>query len=307
MLFRVLVTILHVFLLIHTTLYQPRFAPLPIVRAYPLEPASSFTLPIMKLTATQIPPIQAGAFLVIDMESAEVLAEKNADRELPPASTTKIMTAIIALEHMDQDEIITVPDDVPREGSVMKLVPGEHIRTSDVIMGMLIHSSNDASEVLARTFPGGSPAFIAAMNQKAQDLGMIHTHYKNPSGLYEADHVMTVRDLLILSRYAMKNGIFAAIVAQQQADIHSVDGKYLHQVETTNQLLGTVPGVEGIKTGYTQEAGECLVTQVTRDGHTVLTALLGSTDRFAETKTLISWVYDGFTWDTKTPQEWAAR
>ena len=304
MLSHILQVIIQGFLLIHTSLYHPVFAPLPIARALPIEPASSFTLPIKKLTATQIPPIQAGAFLVIDKESGEVLAEKNADRELPPASTTKIMTAIIALEHMDQDQIITVPSGVPHEGSVMKLVEGEKIRTSDVVIGMLIHSSNDAAEVLARTFPGGSSAFIDAMNQKAQELGMIHTHYKNPSGLYEPGHVMTVRDLLILSRYAMQNGIFSAIVSQEKADIKSVDGKILHHVETTNQLLGTVPGVEGIKTGYTEEAGECLVTQVTRDGHTILTALLGSTDRFSETKTLISWVYDGFLWDTKTVEEW---
>ena len=304
MLFKIAVTIFHALLFIHTTLYRPHFAPLPILRAPPVETQLAFTLPVKKLSATQVPPIAAGAFLVIDRESGEVLAEKDADVPLPPASTTKIMTAVIALEHMDQDSVIQVPMDLTSEGSVMKLLPGEEIRVGDLITGMLIHSSNDAAEVLAHSYPGGEKEFVATMNEKAHMLGMIHTHYENASGLFELGHVMTVRDLLILARYAMKNSTFASIVSMKEATISSTDGKTTHHVETTNQLLGEVEGVEGIKTGYTEEAGECLVTQVTRDGHTILTAILKSPDRFTETKTLISWVYGGYIWDTRKIEDW---
>lgn len=304
MLTQIAATITQLFFLVHTTLYAPTFPPLPIVRPFPVELHQTFTLPVKKLTATQVPPIAAGAFLVIDKESGEVLAEKDADVPLSPASTTKIMTALIALEMMDQDQLLTVPADLPREGSLMNLEDGEQIRVRDVVTGLLIRSSNDAAELLAYSFPGGKDAFIFEMNKKARELGMIHTLYQNTSGLHEVGHVMTVRDLLILARYAMKNETFAQIVSQKSAVVYSADGKISHPIETTNQLLGTVDGVEGIKTGYTEEAGECLVTQVTREGNTILTAILKSPDRFMETKTLIAWVYNGFTWQTKTASQW---
>ncbi len=289
---------------VHTALYQPVFPPLPIVRQVEAQTPSTLTLPVKKLTGTQVPPIQAGAFLVIDQESGEVLAENDADLPLPPASTTKIMTAVVALENFNPETIVTVPEGIDGEGSVMRLETNEQIRIRDLITGLLVHSSNDAAEMLAYSFPGGKPAFVKAMNDKAKALSMFHTHYENPSGLYEPNHLTTVRDLLILARYAMKNPTFADTVKQESATLTSVDGKIVHQVETTNKLLGKIEGIEGIKTGWTQEAGECLVTQVTREGHTILTALLRSPDRFSETKTLIAWVFDGFHWETKPISEW---
>jgi serine-type D-Ala-D-Ala carboxypeptidase (penicillin-binding protein 5/6) len=292
--------IISLLLTFHRSLYQPQFAPLPLVRQVEARNSQTITLPVKKLTGTLVPPIQAGAFLVIDQESAEVLVESNADVPLPPASTTKMMTAIVALEKMDIEKVVTVPDEIDGIGSKMYLVPGELIKIKDLIVGLLVHSSNDAAEMIALSYEGGEEAFIRAMNEKADELSMNHTHYENPSGLSSPQHLTTVRDLLVLARYAMKNSDFAEIVKLKQATVKSVDGKTTHTVETTNKLLGEVEGIEGIKTGWTEEAGECLVTQVTRDGHTILTALLRSPDRFTETKLLIAWVFDGFYWETKS-------
>lgn len=299
----IIAAIISFFLTVHKSLYQPTFPPLPLVRQVSAQAETTLTLPIKKLTGTNVPPIESGAFLVIDQESGEVLVESNADTRLSPASTTKMMTAIVALEFMNPTEIVTVPD-IEVEGSKMDLIPGEQIRVKDLVVGLLVHSSNDAAEVLADTFPGGKEAFVAVMNKKAYSLHMAHTHYENPSGLYHPQHLSTVRDLLILARYAMKNPEFSNIVKLKEATLYSTDGSITHQVETTNKLLDEVVGIEGIKTGWTQEAGECLVTQVTRDGHTILTALLRSPNRFAETKNLIAWVFDGFYWETKPLDQW---
>ncbi len=300
----ILSVIISLIISLHKSLYQPTFAPLPIVRSVEAKNSNILTLPVKKLSGTQVPPIQSGAFLVIDQESGEVLVESDADVPLPPASTTKMMTAVVALEDMDPERIVTVPEDIDGIGSKMRLVPEEQIRIKDLIVGLLVHSSNDAAEMLAYSYEGGESGFIAAMNRKADDLAMNHTHYENASGLSSPRHLTTVRDLLILARYAMQNPKFSEIVKLKQAEVFSVDGKIAHKVETTNKLLGEVEGIEGIKTGWTEEAGECLVTQVTRDGHTILTALLRSPDRFAETKLLISWVFNGFHWETKPVEDW---
>lgn len=234
-----------------------------------------------------------------------MLMEKQADSVLPPASTTKIMTAMVVLEQLDLKKIIKVPSDLEHEGSVMDLVPDEQITVESLLSGMLISSSNDAALLLARSIPGGEAVFVTRMNRKARELGMMHTHFNNASGLYDSGHTTTVRDLLILSRYAMQNyPIFRQIVGKKSAVLTSVDGSIIHKVETTNKLLGVIDGIEGIKTGYTQESGECLVTSVTRQGHTIYTAMLGSQDRFGETQKLIDWVFSNFAWVSKPLDEW---
>lgn len=299
-----LITVIFSFLLsIHQSLYFPKFPSIPVIRMISEKPQTTLTLPVKKLTGTQVPPIEAGAFLVIDQNSGEVLAENKADLELPPASTTKIMTAVVILEQFNLNQQITIPSDFPKDNN-LGLKRGEIYFVNDLLRGVLVHSSNEAAELLASNFVGGRTAFIAAMNAKAKQLGMIHTHYSNPTGLPENGHVMTVRDLLILARYAMKLPTFAGDVGLQTTTLTTVDGKARHQTQSTNLLLGKVSGIEGIKTGYTEEAGECLVTQVTRDGHTILTALLRSPDRFRETETLINWVFDGFHWETKPLSQW---
>lgn len=289
---------------LHQQLYFPSFPTLVSPKPIAIVEPSSLTLPVTRLGSVSAPLLQSTAYMAIDQASGVELAARNADVQLFPASTTKMMTALIALDHYDLDTVLTVPENLPSEGSVMHLVAGEQIKVKDVLAGLLIHSSNDAANLLADQYPGGMSAFVAKMNEKAAAFHMAKTHYENPSGLYSSAHVTSVRDLLILAREAMQQPTFRSFVKEQHVVVKSVDGAIVHDLVTTNQLLGTVQGVEGIKTGWTEEAGECLVTQVTRDGHTVLIALLKSPDRFAETKKLLEWVYGNYHWETKAIDLW---
>lgn len=296
--------LLHTVLIFHAFLYSPHFSGLPVLKPKLYPSASVLTLPVKRLGAGDMPVLGAQAYIVIDPISGEVLTERNPDAVLPPASTTKIMTAMVVLEHMDLTSVITVDKKALSDGSVIHLVPGEKMRVKEMLEGMLIHSGNDAASELAFAYPGGTDAFIAAMNETAKSLHMYHTQYMNPTGLMQDGHVTTVRDLLILSRFAMSNPTFAGIVRIKEMDIASIDGKHVHHIGSTNALLGSIEGVEGIKTGWTEEAGECLVTQVTRQGHTVLIALLHSPDRFGETVELINWVFGSYHWETKPLGQW---
>lgn len=305
MLAQLISSLLASFFTVHTFLFAPKFAALPVFNAPAFVLPTAVSLPVKRLGAAQVPALQASAYMAIDQASAEVLAEKNADQALFPASTTKIMTAVVVLEHMQLDDVITVPDaGVPREGSSLKLIPGERLTVKSALEGLLVHSGNDAAELLAGAYPGGRTAFITEMNRRAKDLHMTHTVYMNPSGLIDPQHVTSVRDLLILARFAMQNEAFATIVKEKHADIKSVDGRFVHPVDSTNELLGKLEGVEGVKTGWTEDAGECFVSQVTRDGHTILTAVLHSPSRFTESSSLINWIYDSYHWETKQLTEW---
>ncbi|PWU24163.1 D-alanyl-D-alanine carboxypeptidase [Candidatus Cerribacteria bacterium 'Amazon FNV 2010 28 9'] len=304
MVMSLMMSIFHLFFSVHQFLYAPTFPSLPLLHPIPVSATQTITLPVQRLTAPSSQQLNAESFMVVDQNSGETIVAHNPDEELFPASTTKIMTAMVVLDSENIDTVVTIPPGVPEDGSVMKLVPGEQLTIRQLLEGMLVHSSNDAAEALARLYPGGRNAFIQAMNDKARSLSMFHTVYKNPSGLIDDGHVTTVRDLLILSRYAMLNPTFASFVKEQFTTITSLDGKVVHKLETTNELLGKVEGVEGVKTGWTQEAGECLVTQVTRGGHTILTAVLKSTDRFGESTTLINWVFDTYRWKSQPLSSW---
>jgi serine-type D-Ala-D-Ala carboxypeptidase (penicillin-binding protein 5/6) len=299
-------SVLPFLLSIHTFLYQPKLPELPTYRPIATSLPTELTLPIKRLNATESPLLTAQSYLLIDQQSGEVLAAKNPDTQLFPASTTKMMTAILTLETRQLDEVVTVPDDLVLEGSVMMLVPGEHITVRSLLAGLLVHSSNDAAVVLAQTSSGGTNGFVREMNEKAKSLHMNNTHYENPSGLYVPNHVTTVRDLLILGRYSMQNPVFSMLVKQPKAQVKSIDGKIVHSFESTNELLGKFEGIEGIKTGWTEEAGECFVAQATRGGHTLLSAVLRSTDRFGESKTLLTWGFESWRYDTKPLLDWTS-
>ena len=294
--------VVSIFLSVHTFLYHPSPMAMPIYRPVDLGLEKKVTLPVKQNSS--VPIVRAQSALVIDQESGEELFTKSSDIQLFPASTTKIMSALVALERMDAKTVVTVPMNIPREGRVIHLIPGEQLTVKNLIEAMLIHSGNDAAVLLAQSYPGGPTEFVKAMNETAALLHMDKTNYQNSSGLFDPRHVTSVRDLLILSRAAMQRSEFRAIVAESKKTITSIDGQYSHELESTNKLLGKIDGMEGIKTGWIEEAGECFVTQVTRDGHTILIALLNSPDRFGEATTLIEWVYQNHIWETKTINEW---
>lgn len=243
------------------------------------------------------PIFSAQSVMAIDVDSGTPLFEKNPDGKLFPASTTKIITYLVAKDVFALDSVLTVGR-VSVEGQKMGLVQGEAMRVEDLLYGLLVYSANDAAEVLAANFPGGRALFVEAMNQKAKDIGLTSSHFKNPSGLDEDGHLTTARDLGVATKQAMRDEFFRIVVATKDKEVKSVNGKIVHHLTNVNKLLGEVDGVMGVKTGWTEFARENLVTYVQKDGKTVSIVLLGSKDRFGETKELIDWIFDNYAWQS---------
>ena len=235
---------------------------------------------------------------MVDLDSKAILHAKNPDLKLLPASTTKIMTGLIALENYDLDDIVTI-DTLDSEGQVMELELDEKITVKNLLYGLLVQSGNDAASALANHYPGGESEFVKAMNQKLTDLNLHDTQFQNPSGLDNYGHYTTVHDLALLSVEVIKNQQFLKFVNTQSITVNDTSGEISHELETINQLLGKVPGLKGLKTGWTELAGECLVTYTERQGQQVVVVVLGSLDRFGESKTLIDWAFTNHRWESQ--------
>lgn len=257
--------------------------------------------PVLKSSAN-FPVLSAQGVIVTDLNSGVTLYEKNPDQKLLPASTTKIITALVAFDAFSLDQIVTVPKGIVVEGQKMGLFVGEKIKVEDLIYGLLVYSANDAAMTLAMSYPAGYDAFISAMNQKAQSLHMNNTSFENPVGLDGRNQTTTARDLFWASEVAMRNSEFAKIVGTRQITFTDATGKIKYNLKNVNELLGNVPGVLGIKTGWTEVARENLVTYYDNDGKKMIIVVLGSQDRFGETKELIKWVLENYDWqEVKAP------
>lgn len=255
---------------------------------------SSFApIPVLKDNAAEFPVLSAQSVLVYDPDSGISLYEKDPDKPIYPASTTKIVTALVALDNYPLDGYVKVPK-FYIEGQKMGLVAGEKIKIIDLLYGMLVYSGNDAAEELARIYPEGRQKFIDQMNQKAKDLGMKNTYFVNPVGL--DGNYSSAKDMVVASIVAMRDPNFREIVNTQTKTVSSIDNLETHKLVNVNQLLGKVDGVMGIKTGWTENARENLITYVERGDKKIYIALLGSQDRFGETKELIDWAFDNYTW-----------
>ncbi len=235
------------------------------------------------------------AALAIDTDSGTILYEKNPQMPVMPASTVKVITALVALDSYNLDQKIITPS-VTVEGTKMGLTAGEVISVNDLLYGLLVASANDAAEVLAYVYPGGRNLFVAQMNTKAQSLGLRNSVFVNPTGLDEDGQTTTAQDLVKASFYAMQNPEFKKIVGTKRYNVVGSDGEITHKLNNINQLLGVVEGVKGVKTGKTEGAMENLITYIERDESGVMIALLGSTDRFADTVKTIDWIYNNFSW-----------
>jgi len=261
-----------------------------------VEPISKVFTDVPVLSSeSNLPILSAQAALAIDLDSGVSLYEKNPDEGFLPASTTKIVTALVAMDYYETNDILKVIDPSV-EGRKMGLVVGEELTVSDLLQGLLIYSANDAAEVLAQNYPGGRENFITAMNLKADQLGLRNTQFTNPSGLDGGRHLTTARDLHFVANIAMKEAFFREIVSTKEAVAESVNGNIKHRLVNTNELLGSVEGVMGVKTGWTENARENLVTYITRNDKEVIIVLLASQDRFGETQELIEWIFDNYEW-----------
>ncbi len=203
--------------------------------------------------------VSATAAVLMDADMGQVLYEKNGDRQMLIASTTKIMTALVVLEHAAPDDVITVTPDHMAEGSSMYLKAGETVRVEELLYGLLLCSGNDAALALTEC-AGGLTPFVALMNEKAAALGMARTSFANPNGLDADGHYSTARDMAVLAAAAMENPTFRRICSSRSVTIGQ------RTMENHNRLLRQMEGCVGLKTGYTQAAGRTLVSCTEREG-----------------------------------------
>lgn len=235
------------------------------------------------------PSVPARAWYVVNATSGEVLAKHDARMRVPIASITKLMTVIVALQHLQPDDVVTVTRQAARVGEEsIPLRPGQRITVSDLLAGALIQSANDAADALADAAAGGDRAlFISWMNAEAAKLGLTDTHFVRPDGLDAPGHLSSARDVYLLARRAMRIPLVRKLVVEKTATI--ADGTVLY---TWNDLLGVFPGLIGVKTGHTNGAGWCEVAAVRRPGYTLYAVVLGSRTRIvrnAALQTLLHW------------------
>lgn len=240
--------------------------------------------------------LSSRAVYVMDVNSGSILLQKNADQERAPASTTKMLTALTARKIYQLDQVFEVKEEAFTQGNGMELEIGEQITVQNLLNGLLIASGNDAAFTLANNHPLGYQGFITQMENLAQELNLDNTFFTNPSGLDSEKHKTTAHDLAIMAKEIMKDDFLKSIVGTKSKVISDVSGSRQHQLENTNSLLGVEAGVVGIKTGTTWEAGETLVTQVDRDDKSIIIVVMGSQNRYDETKAVIDWVFENYQW-----------
>ena len=247
---------------------------------------------ILLLTALNIgiayaqpPSLDARAYILIDAQTGDVLCEKNSRETLYPASTTKIMTAILALELGDLDEVMTASqsaiDAIGYNGSNIGIIPGEKIRMENLLQAMLISSANEAANIIAENISGSMEEFVELMNKRAKELGTVETHFANPSGIHDTMHFTTAADLACISRYAMTLPKFREIVGTHSFTMPATN-KHSKWPELTNSnklMLNNTSDlyeINGIKTGFTGPAGNCLISSArNEDGMELIAVVMG--------------------------------
>lgn len=232
-------------------------------------------------------PQAAVAYLVKAGDA--VLWEKAAHRRLPPASLTKIMTALLALERADPQALVTVrADAVTESGSKLGLRANDRLRVVDLLAAALLASANDACHALASHIAGDEGGFVVLMNRRAQELGLRDTHFSNACGHDDTRHYSSAYDLASLTELALRNEVFAAIVSQRRLEIALADGSRTFRLENGNALIDRFRGAVGVKTGYTQRAGKCLIALAQRGSVRVLLVMLNAPDRWWDADEMLS-------------------
>ena len=227
------------------------------------------------ISAYNKPTINARSAILMDSATGEILYSKSSLAIMAPASTTKIMTAILTLEKLDLDQIVTVrPEAASKEGTSMDLQNKEKRTVRELLYGLMLESGNDAATALAGAVSGTEENFAKLMNQKAKLLGMKNTFFKNASGLPLIGHYTTAYDMAILTRYALKNPNFVKIVGTKEKGIPGPKPGAIRQLENHNKLLWRYPYAIGVKTGYTVTAGGCLVSAASFKGRTLINIVL---------------------------------
>ena len=241
--------------------------------------------------AAQPPQIQAEAACLIVSGSQKMLYGKEPDKIMYPASTTKIMTLLIALQKGNLQDIVTVGEQAAScEGSSLELAAGDRIKLRDLLFGLMLVSGNDAAEAIAEHVGGSLDGFVALMNAEASRLGAHKTHFSNPHGLPDdANHFTTARDLAIITENALKRTEFLEYVTTASFEVTLQGTGERRSIANTNKLLKEYPGANGVKTGYTNDAGPCLVASARQGGVQLIAVVLNSEERWQDASRLLDY------------------
>lgn len=223
--------------------------------------------------------LSAQSAVLIDASSRKILYAGNENKEMPMASTTKIMTALVAAENYElKKEVEVSPEAVGVEGSSVYLRAGEKLTMEELLYAMLLESANDAAAAIAIAVGGSIPGFCDMMNAKAEELGLSHTHFMNPHGLAEDGHYTTAYELAVISSYAIENPTVKTIVSTKKRTIPMDNGSGVRLLINHNKMLRLYDGAIGVKTGFTRNSGRCLVSAAERDGLTLIAVTLNAPD-----------------------------
>jgi D-alanyl-D-alanine carboxypeptidase len=262
---------------------------------------SSYQHPLMPHIADNSQPqILAENYILIDNTTNTILLSRNPNNRIYPASITKLATALTALNIYPLDELVSVKN-AYLNGQNMNLQPGVTLTVKSLVTALLVHSANDAAYNLAFHHQNEVSGFIREMNLIVSKSGLKNTHFTNFDGLQDPDHYSTVYDLSQLGRLAIKNPVIRETVRDKSITVTDITGKNIYDLSSTNELLGVVPEIEGLKTGWTPEAGGCFMALININGHQLISVVAQSPDRFADTKNIVNWAKSTLFWSPYQP------
>jgi D-alanyl-D-alanine carboxypeptidase len=245
--------------------------------------------------ATTGPLLTSVSALVVERRTGQVLWAKDPDRRLYPASTTKILTALLLAENTMPDELITAPEGVDRvTGSSLHLKPGEQVSARDMVFALMLRSANDASHAVAVHVSGSEAAFADLMNSRARELGCTASQFRNPHGLNDPEHWTTARDLALIARKALEHPVIAEAARTTRKEIGRSANDKDKVLINRNKWLWADPSATGLKTGWTVPAGKCFVGAASRNGTEIVTVLLKGQDWLSDQRRLVEWVFANY-------------
>jgi len=264
-----------------------------LLRAFLIFMLLSFAIPPAALAKP--PSISADAAVMMDEKTGQVFFAKNPLKQRAPASLTKIMTAIIALENSKPSDLVTVSGNAASvyEGQTINLHTGDKITLDNLLKAALIYSANNSTVAIAEHVGGSEKEFLKMMNEKARLIGAVNTRFANTNGYTHPNHYSTAYDLALITRYALNNPAFRKYVRCKEADVEWVEPKKTEKIHSTNRLLEeSYPGIEGVKTGSTSAAGNCLIVLANRDGRGLITVVLDCYDRYQDTIAVLNYGFN---------------
>lgn len=241
------------------------------------------------------PSLSCSAALLMEWHTGTLIYQHNAFRRMHPASITKMMTALLTLEQGCLEDTVRVSWEVASQpGSSMYLREGDVFTVEDLLYGLMLNSGNDAAWALAEYVGGTAEEFFDMMNQRAREIGAVNTRFANPHGLTDPNHYTTAFDLALIAKTCLKHPYFRHLVATKEKDVIEAENGVVTRLANTNRLLWLYLGADGVKTGTTDAAGQCLVASATRDGMKLLAVVLDSADRWADAADLLEYGFDNF-------------